>query len=100
MEGLRNMNVGSLARLMCVCCLPVMLIACAGSPARQAVVSRDLPALPAYAVPVPPPAVRAGQDPKALAGAALVALDKANTRIVDLGQWYEGVRSDYARPGN
>ncbi|MFA5897921.1 MAG: hypothetical protein WC829_02290 [Hyphomicrobium sp.] len=68
---------------------------CATSPARP-VLNRDLPAFPGYGKPVTPPAIAAGQDPKALAGAALVALDKANGRIIDLGAWYAGLRRNYA----
>jgi len=46
--------------------------------------------------PVKPPEPTVGADPKVFAGQALVALDKANGRLVSTRAWYEGVAQDYA----
>ncbi len=84
---------------MFACLVPPMLTGCASSPSNsRAVVFRDLPAPPDYLRPVKPPSVTAGQDPKALAGQALVALDKANTRLANAATWYAAIRAEYADP--
>jgi hypothetical protein len=46
--------------------------------------------------PVKAPEPTVGGDPKVFAGQALVALDKANGRLVSTRAWYEGVAQDYA----
>ena len=46
--------------------------------------------------PVKAPEPTVGGDPKAFAGQALVALDKANGRLASTRKWYEGVAQDYA----
>jgi hypothetical protein len=46
--------------------------------------------------PVKAPEPTVGGDPKVFAGQALVALDKANGRLVSTRKWYEGVAQDYA----
>ena len=71
--------------------------ACASSRVEpRPVVARGLPPIPAYVAPVKPPEPTVGGDPKVFAGQALVALDKANGRLVSTRAWYEGVAQDYA----
>ena len=71
--------------------------ACASSRVEPPpVVARGLPTIPAYVAPVKAPEPTVGGDPKAFAGQALVALDKANGRLVSARAWYEGVAQDYA----
>lgn len=45
---------------------------------------------------VKPPEPKVGGGPKVFAGQALVALDKANGRLVSARKWYEDVAQDYA----
>ena len=71
--------------------------ACASSRAEPTpVLTRGLPPIPTYLAPVKPPEPTVGADPKVFAGQALVALDKANGRLVSTRAWYEGVAQDYA----
>jgi hypothetical protein len=71
--------------------------ACASSRAETApVLARALPPVPSYVAPVKAPEPTVGGDPKVFAGQALVALDKANGRLVSTRAWYEGVAQDYA----
>jgi len=50
--------------------------------------------------PVKAPEPTVGADPKVFAGQALVALDKANGRLVSARKWYEGVAQDYSAGGS
>ncbi len=71
--------------------------ACASSRVEPTpVLARSLPPIPAYVAPVKAPEPTVGGDPKVFAGQALVALDKANGRLVSARAWYEGVAQDYA----
>ena len=71
--------------------------ACASSRVEPTpVLARGLPPIPAYVAPVKAPEPTVGADPKVFAGQALVALDKANGRLVSTRAWYEGVAQDYA----
>lgn len=49
-------------------------------------------------VKAPEPTV--GGDPKVFAGQVLVALDKANDRLVSVRRWYDRVVQDYAAGGS
>jgi len=60
------------------------------------VLARSLPSIPSYVAPVKAPEPTVGADPKVFAGQVLVALDKANGRLVSARKWYEGVAQDYA----
>ena len=74
--------------------------ACASSGIEPTpVTARGLPAIPAFVAPVKVPEPSVGGDPKAFAGQALVALDKANGRLISTKRWYDGVREDYATGG-
>ena len=71
--------------------------ACASSRVEPTpVLAGSLPPIPTYVAPVKPPEPTVGADPKVFAGQALVALDKANGRLVSARKWYEGVAQDYA----
>lgn len=71
--------------------------ACASSRVELTpVVPRGLPPIPSYVAPVKGHEPTVGGDPKVFAGQALVALDKANGRLVSTRKWYEGVAQDYA----
>jgi len=71
--------------------------ACASSRVEPTpVVARGLPPIPSYVAPVKAPEPTVGGDPKVFAGQALVALDKANGRLVSARAWYESVAQDYA----
>ena len=71
--------------------------ACASSSVEPTpVLARGLPPIPPYVAPVKAPEPTVGADPKVFAGQALVALDKANGRLLSASAWYEGVAQDYA----
>ena len=71
--------------------------ACASSRVEPTpVIARALPPVPSYVAPVKAPEPSVGGDPKVFAGQALVALEKANGRLVSSRKWYEGVAQDYA----
>lgn len=55
----------------------------------------DLPPPPEIN-PVPPPAINEGASPKALAAAYIVALNRANGRVMDWRAWYDALRAGYA----
>ncbi len=71
--------------------------ACANSSVEPTpVLVRSLPPVPSYVAPVKAPEPTVGADPKVFAGQALVALDKANGRLVSARARYEGVAQDYS----
>ena len=74
-----------------------MCAACASSRVEPTpVAARSLPPIPAFVAPVKAPEPAVGGDPKVFARQALVALDKANGRLVSTRKWYESVAQDYA----
>jgi hypothetical protein len=91
------MKAASPIRLLMACLLMTMSGACASSRVEPTpAISRGLPALPSYVAPVAVPEPKVGGDPKAFAGQALVALDKANGRLISTRKWYGGVVQDFA----
>ena len=58
-------------------------------------IGRQLPEIPDWLRPVPPPAIRAGMDARTLAARAIGALDQANDRLSEGRAWYERVKRQH-----
>ena len=78
--------------------IPLLLAACAGSGSSlREVVRRDLPAAPAYLVPVTAPQPKAGEDLLSVAARERAGRLKANTIIRNARSQWEKLRKTYAR---
>ena len=76
--------------------IPLLLTACAGSGSGlREVVRRDLPAAPAYLVPVTVPEPKAGEDTLAIAARERAGRLKANTIIRNARSQWEKLRKTY-----
>lgn len=77
--------------------LPLILAGCGDAPPNPAVQSRQLPEKPAFAHPVTTPAPRAGEDARAVLLRERQAKNLANARLKSFGDWYDGVRREFAQ---
>ena len=76
--------------------IPLLLTGCAGSGSGlKEVVRRDLPAAPAYLVPVTAPEPTAGEDMLAIAARERAGRLKANTIIRNARSQWEQLRKTY-----
>lgn len=75
------------------CLLGLMLSGCA-SPGREPL-ARNLPPPPAFAKPVAVPDPKAGESAIAVAARERAGRKRANATIVNMTNWYSGVRQQY-----
>lgn len=73
----------------------LLLTGCAGSSSVRDIVSRDLPAAPAYLRPVAVPDPKAGDDAIAIAARERAGRLKANRIITNARTQWEKLRVDY-----
>lgn len=76
------------------------LAACAAAPPAPPVVARTLPSLPEWVRPVADPRPpRVGESAYLIREREKAAREDANRRLVNVGDWYAGVKRSYENPG-